>query len=205
MRRLLPVEIAPWLLPLVVAGLVVPSIAAFSLVGPQLGMAVGALTIAVVVGLAARAAYEEEIEVAPAPDARYRMLLVVGDPLEDPHATGQIAELAHEGSGRASGEPEVRVLAPVHLSRLDRWASDVTGARDEAQRALALSLATLAAAGLEATGKVGDADPLQAIEDELRSFSAAEVVLAAGRGLGQGQVVELRRRLDRPVRELARA
>jgi hypothetical protein len=41
---------------------------------------------------------------------------------------------------------------------------------------------------------------VQAVEDELRTFPAQEVVLAAGAGLARAQIDEIRRRLDRPVR-----
>ena len=200
MRRLLPVVLRPWSLPLIVIALVVPSVAAFAIVGPQLGLAVGALTAAVVVLLAATARYDEEIEVAVAPDARYRLLVVAADAIDDPATVEQIAAVAEEGNRLGEGEPELRILAPARVSRLDRWASDLRGGHAHAQRALALSIASLAAAGLEATGEVGDADPVQAIEDELRTFPAREVVLAAGPSLDRRQVDEIRRQLDRPVR-----
>jgi hypothetical protein len=202
MRRLMPLVLRPWALPLIVLGLVVPSVAAFSIVGPQLGLGVGALTVFVLVVIAARARFDEEIEVAPSPDARYRLLVVARQAVDDPATVERIAQVAAEGERTGAGEPELRVLAPAPVSRLDRWASDLGEARDEAQRFLALSLASLAAAGLEATGKVGDPDPVQAIEDELRTFPAREVVLAGDDGLDAGQVEEIRRRLDRPVRQL---
>ena len=60
----------------------------------------------------------------------------------------------------------------------------------------------LAAAHLDARGQVGDTDPVQAVEDTLRSFPAQEVVFVTGPG-HQSEVEEVRRRLDRPVRVLA--
>ncbi len=51
------------------------------------------------------------------------------------------------------------------------------------------------------TGQVGDADPVQAVEDALRTFPAQEVVFVTGPG-HQQDVDEVRRRLDRPVRIL---
>ena len=202
MRRLMPVVLRPWTLPLIVLALVAPSVAAFSLVGPQLGLAVGAFTVAAVILIAARADYEEEIEVAAQPDARYRLLVVAPDAVEDPAAVERIAAVAQEGCRRHAGEPELRVLAPARMSKLDRWASDVRRAHAHAQRALALSIASFAAAGLEATGSVGDGDAVQAIEDELRTFPAREVVLANRSGFARAEVEELRRRLDRPIREI---
>jgi hypothetical protein len=202
MRRLMPIVLRPWTLPLIVVALVAPIVAGFYFGGPPLGLAIGAITTAAVILIAARARYDEEIEVAAQPDARYRLLLVATDPVEDPNAVHQIADVTDQARRHSSGEPELRVLAPVRMSTLDRWASDVGEARSQAQRTLALSLASLAAAGLDATGKVGDADPVQAIEDELRTYPAREVVLVSPGSLEPRQVDELRRRLDRPVRQL---
>jgi len=205
MRRLVPLVLRPWTLPLIVLALIVPSIAAFSLVGPQLGVAVGALTATVLIGIAARMRFEEEIEVAPSPDERYRMLVVSTGPIENPAIVERVAELAEEGTSLTDGSPatpQLLVLAPAQPSLLDRWATDLRAARDLAHRALVVSLASFAAAGIDATGKVGDADPVQAIEDELHTFAAREVVLVDGPGIGHEQVEEVRRRLDRPVREI---
>ena len=205
MRRLVPLVLRPWTLPLIVLALIVPSIAAFSLVGPQLGVAVGALTATVLIGIAARMRFEEEIEVASSPDERYRMLVVSTGPIENPAIVERVAELAEEGTSLTDGSPatpQLLVLAPAQPSLLDRWATDLRAARDLAHRALVMSLASFAAAGIDATGKVGDADPVQAIEDELHTFAAREVVLVDGPGIGHEQVEEVRRRLDRPVREI---
>ena len=202
MRKLVPIVLRPWTLPLIVIGLVAPSIAAFALVGPQLGLAVGALTATAVIVLAARAGYDEPIEVAPRRDRRFRMLVVAGEPISEPEDIEQIAAIAVEGDralGSGGAEPEVLVLAPATQSRLDRWASDVGKARDRASSVLAVSLGTLTAAGLDVRGRVGDADAVQAIEDELRTFPAQEVALA---GLDAEAAEDVRRRLDRPVRRL---
>jgi hypothetical protein len=205
MQRLVPLVLRSWSLPFVVLGLVAPSVAAFALLGPQFGLAVGALTAAAVIALAARARFDEEIEVAAAPDRRYRLLVVASQPLDDPALVAEIAAVASEGEGAIGpGPAEVRVLAPARSSLLDRWATDLEPARTEAQHTVAVSLGSLAAAGLDAAGRVGDGDPVQAIEDELRGFSAREVAIVDGPGLGPGEVEEVRRRLDRPVRELNR-
>lgn len=208
MRRLLPLVLRSWSLPLLVLALVVPSVAAFTLVGPQLGLAAGALSVGVVLLLAARARYDEEIEVAPSPDRRYRLLVVAARPLDDPGLAEQVLGVVDEGSDAVSAsasDAELLVLVPARASRLDRWASDVGSARDEAQRSLALSLATLTAAGLDARGSVGDGDAVQAIEDELHRFPAREVVLVEGPGLGARELQDVRRRLDRPVRTVSMA
>ena len=192
------------MLPLIVAALVLPIIGGFLLAGPPLGLAVGALAVASLLVVAARAQFDEPIEVQPSGDRRYRLLVVAGEPVE-PETVERIAEIASEGRALLDrGEPaEVLVLAPAHLGLLDRWASDLGAARDAAARALAVSIAALAAAGLTATGRVGDPDPVQAISDELASFPAREVVLVAGPTLGSVEAREVRRRLDRPVRLLS--
>lgn len=206
MRRLLPMVLRARSLPLLVAALVLPNVAAFTLVGPQLGLATGALSVGVLLVFAARARYDEAIEVAASPDDRYRLLVVAARPLDQPELAGRIAVVAGEGE-RALGADsadaaDLLVLVPARASRLDRWASDVGPARDEAQRSLALSLATLATAGLDARGSVGDANAIQAIEDQLHTFAAREVVLVDGPGVGSREVEEVRRRLDRPVTRL---
>ncbi len=79
---------------------------------------------------------------------------------------------------QADGEPpvEVLVIAPALNSRLRHWLSDEDEARRGARARLAASLAHLRAAGIEAAGLVGDADPLLAIADALHQFAAQEIV-----------------------------
>jgi len=209
MRRLVPFVLRAWTLPFVVFALVAPSVAAFALVGPQLGLAVGALSVGAVVVVAARIRYDEPIAVAAAADSRYRLLVVAPQALERPDTLAEISRIAFEGRGLRRGEedgqPQVMVLAPARSSALARWASDLGAARANAQAALAVSLAALAAAGLDGVGRVGDGDVVQAIEDELHSFAADEVAVLAGPGVGPAEIEEVRRRLDRPVRLLSEA
>jgi hypothetical protein len=205
MRRLVPIVLRPWTLPLIVLALVVPSVAGFALVGPQLGLAVGALTATALIVLAARARYDEPIEVARRPDRRFRLLVVTAIPISDGDDVERIARIAAEGNravASEAAEPEVLVVAPALQGTLDRWASDVAKARSRAQEVVAVSMGTLTAAGLEVRGGVGDGDVVQAIEDELRTFPAQEVVLVRGSELGDREVTEVRRRLDRPVHDL---
>lgn len=103
---------------------------------------------------------------------------------------------------RAEGAREqVLVVCPALNSPLRHWASDEDGARADAQTRLDACLATLAAAGVQARGEVGDADPLQAIEDALRTFGADEIVISthpAGSSswLERGVVDHARERFD---------
>ncbi len=204
MNRFERLTIPAWMLPLLVMVLVVPAAAGFAIAGPPLGLAIGALTVAALLFAAARIRYDEPIDVATSTDRRYRMLVVATEPVEEPALVERIAAIAAEGQALIDprAESELLVLAPAIQSKLDRWASDVRTARRSARQVLAVSLGAFAAAGIDAAGKVGDGNPVQAVEDELHAFPAREVVVLDGPGLGPSEVEEVRRRLDRPVREL---
>ncbi len=73
---------------------------------------------------------------------------------------------------------EVFVVSPALNSPVRQWASDEDPARRQAQERLARSLERLREAGIEASGEVGDSEPLQAIEDALRTFGADEVIIS---------------------------
>lgn len=166
---------SPWKLPLIVAAIVVPIALSFFLVGPAFGLPIGALVAAGLVLVAVRQKPRGAIEPAAANRPEQRLLVVIADPLEDPAAVEQV-------SRAAVGDSQVVVLAPAQIGFLDRWASDVEGARRDAQRRLVISLAALAAAGVEAEARVGDEDLVQAVEDQLGSFSATEVILVSAAG-----------------------
>jgi hypothetical protein len=76
-----------------------------------------------------------------------------------------------------NSDADVRVVAPALNSRLRHWMSDSDGAHRAAEQRLADCLARLCEAGVRATGEVGDADPLLAIEDVLSAFPADEIVI----------------------------
>jgi len=99
---------------------------------------------------------------------------------------------------------EVLVVTPALNSRLRHIASDVDGAREQARQRLEQSLGRLREAGIEARGEVGDGDPLQAIEDALRTFGADQIVISThpeGRSnwLERGLVTQARERFAVPV------
>jgi len=79
---------------------------------------------------------------------------------------------------RAEGDADVLVVCPALNSPLRHWASDEDGARALAHDRLEESLGALSAAGVEARGEVGDADPIQAMDDALRTFGADEIVIS---------------------------
>jgi hypothetical protein len=99
---------------------------------------------------------------------------------------------------------EVLVVTPALNSPLRHWVSDDDGARAAAQERLDESLAKLSEAGVEARGEVGDGDPLQAIEDALRTFGADEIIISThpvGRSnwLERGVVEKARERFLVPI------
>jgi hypothetical protein len=73
---------------------------------------------------------------------------------------------------------DVLVVAPALNSWLRRWLSDEDAARRRAADRLRTCLDQLQRRGVRAEGQVGDADPLLAIADALRTFPADEIVIA---------------------------
>ncbi len=99
---------------------------------------------------------------------------------------------------------QILVVCPALNSQVRTWASDEDGARAEAQRRLDASLARLRQDGVQASGEVGDGDPVQAIEDALRTFGADEIVISThpeGRShwLERNVVGHARERFDVPI------
>ena len=115
------------------------------------------------------------------------------------------SELMHVLRTKSEGVREqILVVCPALNSQVRTWASDEDGARAEAQRRLDASLARLRQDGVQANGEVGDGDPVQAIEDALRTFGADEIVISthpAGRSnwLERNVVGHARERFDVPI------
>jgi GABA permease len=101
-------------------------------------------------------------------------------------------------------DEKVYVVAPALNSPLKHWVSDEDGARLTAQERLESSLAALRSAGIDADGEIGDGDPLQAVEDALRTFGPDEVIISThpeGRShwLERGIIDAARERITVPV------
>ena len=99
---------------------------------------------------------------------------------------------------------QVLVVTPALNTKLRHWASDEDSARANAQRRLADSLEGLTEAGIDARGEVGDADPLQSIDDALRTFGADEIIISThpeGRSnwLERGVVAGAREQFALPI------
>ena len=187
----------PFAIPLIIAVICTAVAAAMSLsgteIGAGLGMAVGAVAATSLVAFAARAKPDGKLEVASSEDAGHRVLV-----LAVAEATPATAQRIADITGSPS---DVRLVVPVPSHRLDRWLSAEDDARYEAEARLARSAGALVAAGLPVSGSVGDADPAQALEDELRGYAADEVVL-----LGSGDkdpLGKVESRLGLPLRRVA--
>ena len=99
---------------------------------------------------------------------------------------------------------EVLVVCPALNTKIRHWTSDEDKARDAAQRRLDESLGRLREAGINARGEVGTDDPVQAIEDALRTFGADEIIISThpeGRSnwLERGVVSGARERFAVPI------
>ena len=106
---------------------------------------------------------------------------------------------------KSVGRPtELLVVAPALNRPLKHWVSDEDEARAAAQKRLEDSLSRLGDLAIIARGEVGDSDPLQAIEDALRTFLPDEMIISThpeGRSnwLERGVVDNARQRFDLPI------
>ena len=131
------------------------------------------------------------------PDER-RVLVVANETVGGEELMEALGEIALAGRAR------FHVVAPALNSRLKTWTSDEDPARAAARQRLGATLERLGEVGIEAGGEVGDADPLVAVEDEVRTFRPTEIVVSThpeGRSnwLERGVVSALRDRYDIPV------
>lgn len=182
--------IPAWMLPVFVSAIAISIVGGFYVGGPGVGMATAAFDAAAIVVLAVREKPFGPIVPATPRDGERHVLVVLERPLgDDPAATAAVARAVREEGLRREAPgtvPDVRLLAPCRAGFLDRWACDVSHAREAAQRDLVLSAAALAAAGVQASARAGDEDLVQMVEDELRTFPATEVLYVGG-GAGGGE------------------
>ena len=122
-------------------------------------------------------------------------------------ANETVAGIALRAEIQAAAEgfrTEVLVVCPALNSPLKHWTSDEDEARAAAQERLDRSLSELRRVGLSARGEIGDPDPLQAIEDALRTFGADVIIISThpeGRSnwLERGVVSGARERFAVPI------
>jgi len=143
-------------------------------------------------------------QVAPtrrsAPGER-RLLVVANETVGGADLLDRIRELS------AGANTEVLVVSPALNTKLRHLASDEDPARAQAQERLDRSLRRLEQEGIEASGEVGDGDPLQAIEDGLRTFGADQILISThpeGRShwLERGVVTGARERFTVPIQHV---
>jgi hypothetical protein len=132
------------------------------------------------------------------PSDRKRILVVANETVAGRALRGEIVNRA-EGA-----DVDFLVVCPALNSPLRHWTSDEDRARERAQERLESSLAELSAEGIEARGEVGDADPLQAMEDALRTFGADEIIISThppGRSnwLEKNVIAHAHERFDLPI------
>jgi hypothetical protein len=99
------------------------------------------------------------------------------------------------------------VAPPLVASALEHYMGDVDKAIPAARERLRETLEQLRKAGFEADGEVGDADPIQAISDEIEKFHPDQVLIVGHRDedgafAEQGLLEQAQRDLDLPVTEL---
>ena len=136
--------------------------------------------------------------VRQSPEGERRILVVANETVGGEPLLEQIRQLA------ADGHTRVLVVSPALNTPLRHLASDEDPARARARERLDRSLAELERNGVQASGEVGDGDPLQAIEDALRTFGADEIVISThpeGRSnwLERGVVSSARERFAVPI------
>src|SRR3954453_453916 len=164
-----------------------------SLVNRWLGLAVFiVLTTVAGWGFFSRRAEQETTRPAPAPSppGEHRILVAANETVGGPELLSEITERAGDRRAR------VLVVCPALNSPLRHWANDEEGARVQAQQRLESSVSSMRATGLDVEGEVGDGDPIQAIEDAVRTFQPDELIISThppgrsnclGRGGGQGR------------------
>jgi nucleotide-binding universal stress UspA family protein len=177
-------------------------IAVAAIINTWLGVAVFvALTLAVVAWWFRARRQEPIVRTAPGHrgSENERRILVIAN------ETVGGGRLREEISRRSEGYREqVLVVCPALNTPVRHWASDEDDARAAAQERLDQSLERLREAGIEAQGEVGDGEPLQAIEDALRTFGADEIIISThpeGRSnwLERGIVTGARERFAVPI------
>jgi GABA permease len=173
-----------------------------SFINKWLGLAVFVVETAVIAWWVLRHGrnVDKPVTVAPPahPAGQHRILVLANETVAG-------GELLRELCKKAEGVDErVLVVSPALNTPLKHWVSDEDGAREDAQARLDRSLRAMRDAGIDAQGEIGDSDPLQALEDAIRTFAPDELVVSThppdrSHWLESGLVEEARERFALPV------
>jgi hypothetical protein len=187
------VIVAVLLAPIVLVGVIWSTGAALAVAG---GLVVG-----LIFGLFVLKRSEPEAKAAlrPRPDDGTHRILVVAN--ETMAGRALRSEISHRSRGEHT---ELRLIVPALNSKIKHWTNEEDHARAVAQQNLQRLLASLREEGLDASGDIGDDDPVQAMEDALRLFPADEVIISThprGRSnwLEHDVVMRAKDRFDLPV------
>jgi GABA permease len=187
--------LAVLILPVVLAAVIFSS-------GLALGVA-GGVALGVIAGIVLLRRDEPEEKMLlgrPRPDdTRHRVLVIANETLTGEALRREIANRVQDE------EAEVYLVCPaLNVSRIKHWVSDEDQARREAQERLDFMVARLEREGVRVRGDIGDADPIQAMEDALRIWPSHEAIVSThppGRSLWleRGVVERARDRFTIPV------
>lgn len=136
----------------------------------------------------------------------HRLLAIVTD---DPLGSESLREIRPGDSHDPSGEVDLRVIVPaVEANAFRHTLGDIDEPRREAEARLGRLLKELRANGIEATGEVGDPDPIQAAQDALLKKPADEIVIferehAQARWFEEGLLEKAEAGLEPPLRVIA--
>jgi GABA permease len=129
-----------------------------------------------------------------------RILALTSEPID--------AESLKSAVGAETAEDaEVLVIAPALNSKLRFWTGDMDKAIGRADQVQEESVERLAEECVDAAGDTGEADPLLAIQDNLATYHADEIVLfthseGERNWLEEGIVDQAKERFEVPVRHL---
>ena len=134
----------------------------------------------------------------PHPAGERRILVIANE------TVGGRALLSEIRSRSQGARTKIFVVTPALNTPVKHWTNEEDAARAAAQERLDKSLAAIRGAGLDATGEIGDDDPLQAIEDVLSTFAPDELIISThpegqSNWLERGVVGHARERFALPV------
>lgn len=195
MRNPFRSEAAAFRLLLLAAGALTALAAVGAVAGTRTVAAAATLLSATVVFYALRGRHGRDLATAPAhvgPPHERRLLVLAQEPVSD--------DLLPELGDAAD---RVLVVSTPLAGPLQRWASDSDDAREQAQERVDATVAGLRALHTDASGVVGDPDPVRALEDALRTFGGDAIAVSAPPGrAGARLVTRIRARYALPVTRL---